>query len=268
MYYGAYFDKFNILSFSQLTQEICWHTYFFFLECVVRIIILRRKDLSAYLFAMFFSPNTLVVSASAVLTSSKFDANLEHLFAIVRQMLALLHIELLYNLVSPWPLNTYSNMLDWTLISKSPCCLFLLFTFSFVSKDWYMLIYWSTYLLTLSVCRTWSAAFLFSFLTFRKNTSKLQCNFSCWEICFSGTLWIICRYMLAEGLGLSGIVSILFTGMVSAIAIHHIVLFMIVLRLYLTHFIFILRLWSITHIPIFQTTHSALFLPFFIYYHL
>lgn len=51
----------------------------------------------------------------------------------------------------------------------------------------------------------------------------------------------IYRYMLAEGLGLSGIVSILFTGMVSAIAVYHVVWFMLVLWLYLTHFIFILR---------------------------
>lgn len=143
------------------------------------------------------------------------------------------------------------------------------FTFQyFFCSYWLIYVNLFTDLLTLSVCRTWSAAFLFSFHIFRKNTSKLQCIFPFWVIYFSGTLWTIYRYMLAEGLGLSGIVSILFTGMVSGIAIHHIVSFMLVLWLYLTHFIFILRLWSITHIPICQTAHSALFPPFSIYCHL
>lgn len=69
-----------------------------------------------------------------------------------------------------------------------------------------------------SVFKTWSAVSLSYFHIFRKNYFAISfenflsfldlwCNFI--------QMFILSRYMLAEGLGLSGIVSILFTGIVS-----------------------------------------------------
>lgn len=123
-------------------------------------------------------------------------------------------------------------------------------------------------MLTISVFRTWSAAFLFSSHTSRKNIYRLHCFLL--EDFVIEIMHIICRYMLAEGLGLSGIVSIPFTGMVSTICtlsyyiLLMLVLWLCVLTLYL---LFPLRLWSIIPTPICQITHSALFLLFFIYCH-
>jgi hypothetical protein len=142
------------------------------------------------------------------------------LFAIVHQLLycALSYYMILWTLDHLIPIQI-CWIGRWQVSHLAACFHFQYFFCSY----WLVYVNLFTDLLTLSVCRTWSAAFLFSFHTFRKNTSKLQCIFPFWEIYFSGTLWTIYRYMLAEGLGLSGIVSILFTGMVSAIAIHHIV---------------------------------------------
>jgi hypothetical protein len=68
-----------------------------------------------------------------------------------------------------------------------------------------------------SVFKTWSAVSLSYFHIFRKNYFAIS-----FDIFFFLDLWcnfiqmfILFRYMLSEGLGLSGIVSILFTGIVS-----------------------------------------------------
>ena len=70
-----------------------------------------------------------------------------------------------------------------------------------------------------SVCKTWNAVFLSFFHIFRKLDSSLSFMFSimfpCARFWCNLMLNFHSRYMLAEGLGLTGIVSILFTGIVS-----------------------------------------------------
>lgn len=78
--------------------------------------------------------------------------------------------------------------------------------------------------------------------------------------------------MLAEGLGLSGIVSILFTGVVSfhlhflffLFPPHHFLFLLNVLSTYGLSF----RLWSAIRTRIYQKVHSDLCRRFFIWYHL
>jgi hypothetical protein len=73
-----------------------------------------------------------------------------------------------------------------------------------------------------SVFKTWSAVSLSYFHIFRKNYfaisfENFQSFLDFW--CNFIQTFILSRYMLAEGLGLSGIVSILFTGIVSGCAL-------------------------------------------------
>lgn len=74
------------------------------------------------------------------------------------------------------------------------------------------------------------------------------------------------RYMLAEGLGLSGIVSILFTGIVSGYGFHKILWSPIICWSGVTE-MFCYRSWSVIHTQICQKTLNNLHVHFSIWYH-